>query len=102
MSFALWNHLVDFSRFFTQKMDWHYFHLSVFASGMYLFNVIVVSLSNGRFTLLSSTLTSALTNFPLLTLVYVTALLELMDMKVLFGGTVKMLKKRSGAQKQMK
>ena len=84
----------------TQKMDWHYFHLSVFASGMYLFNVIVVSLSNGRFTL-NSSLASALTNFPLLTLVYVTALLELMDMKLLFGGAVSRLK-RNAVRKQVK
>jgi len=99
MSFVLWNHVMDFARFLTQKMDWHYFHLSVFASGLYLFNIIVVSLSNGRFTLLHSTLTSALTNFPLLTLVYITALLELMDMKVLVGGAVSKFKKKNSVRK---
>ncbi|MHB1867993.1 MAG: hypothetical protein ACYCPP_03510 [Nitrososphaerales archaeon] len=102
MSFVLWNHVLDFARFLTQKMDWRYFHLTIFASGLYLFNIIVVSLSNGRFTLLHSTLTSTLTNFPLLTLVYITALLELMDMKVLVGGAVSKFKKKNIVRNQSK
>jgi hypothetical protein len=102
MSFAVLSQLVDFSRFIAQKMDWHYFHLSVFASGMYLFNIIVISVSGGRLTLINSTIVTAMTNFPLLTLVYVTALLELMDMKVLFGGALSRIKKRSAIRPQIK
>ena len=98
MSNVLWSNLAGFPGFISQRMDWGYFHLSVFASGMYLFNIIVISLANGRFNghfvFGNPTLISALTNFPLLTLIYFAALLELMDMKFLFRRAMSILKKK--------
>jgi hypothetical protein len=83
------------SKLVVQNMDWRYFQLSAVVSGMYLFNIVAISLTGGRVALMSSTLTKVITSYPLLTLIYVTALFEMLDLKIVVGTVVARIRKKS-------
>jgi len=79
------NHSKDFVRFIARKMDWRYFALTGLASAMYLFNVAASYLVHVHPGIATSVFLGAVTNFPLLTLIYITALFELLDARILAG-----------------
>ncbi len=93
MSFSVRENVIGFSQFLTKKMDWHYFRFAILASAMYLFNAIVISMSHGALGFNPSSIAGAITSLPLLTLVYLTALLELMNVKIISGAALKRIRK---------
>jgi hypothetical protein len=87
------NHSRDFAHFIIRKIDWRYFILCGLASAMYLFNVAASYLVHAHPGIASSVIASAVTNFPLLTLIYITALFELLDARILAGGLISRFRK---------
>ncbi len=95
MNYPIVNHVSDFLTFVARKIDWRYFVLCGLASAMYLFNVLASYIVQGHPGLVGSVLVNTVTNFPLLTLIYFTALFELLDAKILAGGLASKLRKHS-------
>jgi hypothetical protein len=60
---------------------------------MYLFNVSAAYLVRVHPGIASSVIASAVTNFPPLTLIYITALFELLEARILAGGLISRLRK---------
>ena len=71
----------EVSKFIVKRVDWKYFQIAVIVSAMYLFNVSAEPFVAGREALIGNTMASLLTNFPLLTMIYLTTLAELLGLK---------------------
>jgi hypothetical protein len=82
--------LAEVSHHVVQRVDWNYFRVALIVSAMYLFNVSAMPLVAGREALIGKMMASLLTNFPLLTLVYLGTLVELLGLKTMFGNLVSM------------
>lgn len=97
MSFGLPSlHVTQISRLVVQKIDWRYFQMCAVVSAMYLFNVFASALVlSGRVVLQETPIIRLMTNFPFLTLIYLVALVELLDLKLLASGITKYLQNRS-------
>jgi hypothetical protein len=79
------NTFIWISKFVAKKIDWQYFQLCAIISAMYLFNMIAVSFLETRVSFANSILARIVTSYPLLTLIYLAALFEMFDLKLLVG-----------------
>jgi len=83
-----------FARSLVQNLDWFYFKLAFVVSGMYLFDLVAIGAIHGHLAIMDSTFYTDFLNFPVLTLVYMGALLEFFGLKRLAGPWISRLRRK--------